>query len=256
VTDPPRALHELDPLGRFSDRAADYRRHRPDYPAAAWDAVLDGLGDPRRLVAADIGAGTGISSRMLASRGVRVIAVEPNAGMRLAAEPHPLVEWREGSAESTGLDEGVVGLVVCAQAFHWFRPAEALREFHRVLAPRGRAALLWNVRDLSDPFTLGYTEVLREVSHDHPAESRAFDSQSFPASEWFGPARAFEAPHAQVVDLEGLAGRALSASYVPREPADLALLNQRLAALWGKFRDAEARVTLRYRTVVFLAERD
>ena len=42
-------------------------------------------GEPSRLVAADVGAGTGISARMAAERGPRVIAIEPNAAVRLIA---------------------------------------------------------------------------------------------------------------------------------------------------------------------------
>ena len=42
---------ELDTVGRFSDRAADYVRYRPTYPAEAIDAILEGLGPPERLVA-------------------------------------------------------------------------------------------------------------------------------------------------------------------------------------------------------------
>jgi 2-polyprenyl-3-methyl-5-hydroxy-6-metoxy-1,4-benzoquinol methylase len=77
------ALHTLNPLDRFSDRAADYVKYRPSYPMAAIDIILEGLGQTP-LVAADIGAGTGISSRLLADRGVRVLAIDPNAAMRAA----------------------------------------------------------------------------------------------------------------------------------------------------------------------------
>ncbi|MGH2570868.1 MAG: class I SAM-dependent methyltransferase, partial [bacterium] len=136
ASDPP--LHDLDPRGRFTDRAADYVRYRPDYPAAAIDHVLNGLGDPSRLTAADVGAGTGISSRLLAERGTRAVAIEPNAAMRAAAEPHPRVEWRDGTAEDTRLAAASMDLVLCAQAFHWFRQEEAVAEFARVLRPRGR----------------------------------------------------------------------------------------------------------------------
>ncbi|WP_295618085.1 hypothetical protein [Chamaesiphon sp. GL140_3_metabinner_50] len=90
----PIALYTLNPLNRFSDRAADYVKYRPSYPAAVIDTILDGL-DAAMLVAADIGAGTGISARLLAERGVRVFAIEPNAAMSAAATPHPLVEFRD-----------------------------------------------------------------------------------------------------------------------------------------------------------------
>src|SRR5439155_1443196 len=116
----------------------------------------DDFRDPQHLAkldAADVGAGTGIASRQLAAHGVRVLAVEPNAEMRAAAIRHPGIEWRAGTAEATGLDSGIVGLVLCAQAFHWFRAQHALAEFSRILRPGGRLALMWNSRDRADPLT-------------------------------------------------------------------------------------------------------
>ena len=61
-------LNEMNPVGRFSDRADDYVRYRPTYPAPAIDAILNGLALPgRRVMAADVGAGTGISARLWAT---------------------------------------------------------------------------------------------------------------------------------------------------------------------------------------------
>jgi SAM-dependent methyltransferase len=107
-----------DSIARFNDRAGDYVRYRPAYPAAAIDAIFDGLPAARNLTVADIGAGTGISARLLADRGARVIGVEPGTVMRGAAAPHPNVRWLGGRAESTGLLDCSIDLVVCAQAFH------------------------------------------------------------------------------------------------------------------------------------------
>jgi SAM-dependent methyltransferase len=168
------ALSELDPTGRFGDRASDYVKYRPSYPAAAIDAVLAGLGSPASLHAADIGAGTGISARLLGDRGVRVIAVEPNAPMRAAAAPHPNVTFHDGTAEATGLDDGSFDLVLCAQSFHWFRPEPALKELRRVLRPSGRLALMWNRRAQSDPFTAGYRDAILAVGGESAAERMEF----------------------------------------------------------------------------------
>ncbi len=248
-------LHEMDPTGRFSGRASDYRRHRPDYPAAAIDAILAGLGEPARLVAADVGAGTGISSRLLAERGVRVLAVEPNAEMRAAAEPHPRVEWRDGTAEATGLEAASVGLVLCAQAFHWFRPREALGEFHRILAPRGRLALMWNNRDRSDPPTLGYVEAIHAVNGEHPVEIRPFDPATVGERGLFSPPAFQRFAHLQRLDRAGLLGRAASASYVPREGSGFEQLSSLLGELWERHHDERGLITLCYVTQVYLSER-
>ena len=117
----------LSSVTRFTDRASDYVKYRPTYPAAAIDAILDGLGSPAEIVAADVGAGTGISARLLGDRGVRVLAVEPGDAMRAAAAPHANVTWTIGSAEATDLAPESLDLVLCAQSFHWFQPARPTR---------------------------------------------------------------------------------------------------------------------------------
>ena len=243
----------MNPTSRFSDRTADYVRYRPDYPAAAIDAMVRGLVVP--ITAADVGAGTGISARPLAGHGVRVIAVEPNAEMRAAANPDPRIEWREGTAEATGLTDSSVDLVVCAQAFHWFREREALAEFARILRAGGRLALMWNNRDARDPLTRGYIDAIRAVSGEHPAEMRSFDPQVIAASGRFGPARLESFVNAQTLDLEGLIGRATSASYVPKSGDALRDLVHRLGEIFERHRDAQGTVELRYVTHVHLAER-
>jgi SAM-dependent methyltransferase len=247
-------LHEMDPTGRFTDRVEDYVKYRPGYPAAAIDAILDGL-EPARLVAADVGAGTGISARALAERGVRVIAVEPNAAMRAGAERHSRVEWREGTAEATGLMAGSVGLVQCAQAFHWVRQEEGLAEFARILKERGRIALMWNERDRADGLMTGYRDAIREVGGEHPAEMREFDPGVIARSGLFLPVRLVDVPNQQRLDEAGLIGRAMSASYVPKTGQGRELLVAALRRLFARFREGDGRVTMRYRTSVWLAER-
>lgn len=253
--DPNLPLHEMNPTGRFSDRAADYARYRPDYPGAAWDAVLKGIEDPTRLVAADVGAGTGISSRALAARGLHVIAVEPNAAMRAAAARDPRIEWHDGSAEATEFSDESVDLVVCAQAFHWFRQPEAIAEFHRVLRPGGRLALMWNGRDRSDPLTRGYVEAIHAVNGEHPAEMRPFDPAVISADSSFEAPERLTFAHRQELDLAGLIGRATSASYVPNAGRERVRLEALLGRLFERYRDARGRVTLKYETRLWLAAR-
>ncbi|MBX3357136.1 MAG: class I SAM-dependent methyltransferase [Phycisphaeraceae bacterium] len=248
-------LHTMNPTSRFGARAEDYKKFRPSYPGAAIDAVLDGLGEAGRVVAADVGAGTGISSRLLAEKGVRVIAVEPNAAMREAAEAHGLVEWRDGTAEATGLRDGEVDLVVCAQAFHWFEPVGAVREFWRVLKRGGRLALVWNSRDNRDDLTRGYVEAIRTHGGEHPAERRPFRPDGVSETGLFTPLRLFEVPSEQALDEEGLLGRAASASYVPKAGPDHDRLMEALRVLHRAHRGADGMVRLRYITQVWTGDR-
>ena len=118
------------------------------------------LGDTARDVV-DLGAGTGIFSRLLALLGHRVTAVEPDPQMRaqLAATSDGVTPL-EGSAEAIPLPDGSVGAVVAAQAFHWFDNHEARAEIARVLADGGVFAPIWNVRDESVPWVAELTGVI------------------------------------------------------------------------------------------------
>jgi ubiquinone/menaquinone biosynthesis C-methylase UbiE len=248
-------LSDLNPTTRFSDRVADYVRYRPSYPSAAIDAILAGLGDPFALTAADVGAGTGISARLLADRGVQVTAIEPNIDMQQGAEPHSRVTWRTGTAEATGLADNCVDLVLCAQAFHWFRQPEALAEFHRILKPGGRLAVIWNKRDSRDPFTAGYRKAIVDAEGESPLEMRDHDPGVIDRDGLFAPATLTEMPNQQMVDLTGLIGRSTSASYVPKIGERFEKLRESLTRLHRQFANADGHVSLQYVTQVYLASR-
>jgi SAM-dependent methyltransferase len=248
-------VSDLEPTLRFSDRAEEYARYRPTYPSAAIDAILEDLGPPSRLAAADVGAGTGISARLLAKRGVQVHAVEPNEAMRGAAALHPRVQWHAGPAEQTGLPAASVDLVLCAQAFHWFRPTEALEEFLRILRPRGRVALLWNKRDEEDPVSSRYSRLLVNAAGGDPVRFEHVRPEPLEADWRFTGFRWLQFRHAQELDLAGLLGRALSASYCPRTGPAWDRLREQLTELHGQHADVRGIVRLEQIAHLLLAER-
>ena len=249
----PTPLHELNPIGRFSDRVCDYVRFRPSYPAPAVNRVLAGLGDPLTITAADIGAGTGISAVLLAERGVTVHAVEPNEAMRRAIPASARVIPVDGAAEATTLPEHSVSLVLCAQAFHWFDVPKALAEFARILRRPGRLALVWNKRDPGDAFTRVYTDAIRAVATEKHVEMMPFDPAVVENSSVFGHVAAFEYPNAQRLDRAGLIGRAVSASYVPKSGPGYDTLVKLLSAAHRLHANPSGMVELRYITQVFLS---
>jgi len=250
----PTPLHTLNPLTRFSDRATDYVKYRPSYPAAAIDIILERLAPPSQLVAADIGAGTGISSRLLAQRGVRVLAIEPNAAMREAGEPDPLVEFRDGTAEVTNLRDASVDLVTCFQAFHWFNPEPTLLEFRRILKPSGRLAVVWNNRDKNDQFTAEYSGLVRAASNNHPGESRMKSEEPLLVSPHFSNICEYTFVNRHELDLTGLIGRAMSSSYIPREGVAQQQLVADLQDLYQRECNQHGFVYMAYLTSVHLAE--
>lgn len=242
-----------NPLSRFCDLASDYAKYRPSYPAAAIDFILEGIDTQLPIVVADVGAGTGISSRLLAERGVRVIAIEPNADMRQAAAPHPLVEFRQATAEATSLSDASVDLVTCFQSFHWFNPEPTLLEFHRILKPSRRLAAVWNEWDKNDDFTANYIDLVLEAAN-LPSNEKYRTTVEYLASYHLVDIKHYVFPYKQDVDLTGLIGLTQSHSIVPRSGSVLQQLISDLQQLHAQFCDQRGMVSLLYSTDVFLAK--
>lgn len=222
------------PTERFSSRVGDYVRHRPGYPEAlvGWLRQSQGIDAGWRV--ADIGAGTGIATRMWLEAGHGVVAVEPNEAMRAAGAAalagEPRARWIAGTAEATTLADGSVDLVSAAQAFHWFDPARTRVEWARILRPGGLAVVFWNSRDPArSPLMAGYEALLHEYGSDYArvAERRQDDATM---QRWFGEGLRGMArfPHRQRFDFEGLRGRLLSSSSAPRagEPGHEAMVDE------------------------------
>ena len=104
---------------------------------------------PEKISAADVGAGTGIFTKCLIDAGIkRVIAVEPDDNMRNAGVDFlgTQVNFLDGSAENTTLEDSKLDLITMASSFHWADTKKALVEFNRILRPDGVFAALWNPR--------------------------------------------------------------------------------------------------------------
>lgn len=247
-------LHTLNPLNRFSDRVQDYVKYRPSYPKAAIDKILDNFTLP--ITAADIGAGTGISSRLLAARNIKVIAIEPNPEMRKAGirDNTASVEWKDGTAENTNLPENSVDLVTCFQAFHWFTPEPTLSEFNRILKPKGKLAVVWNIRDEKDEFTAEYSKIIRKASNNSPAESKMKSVEPLKETTYFKDFQEYNFIYQQELDFTGLIGRAMSVSYLPKTGEDYDKLIADFEKLYQRFKNEQGFVYMTYFTSVHLGE--
>jgi SAM-dependent methyltransferase len=117
-----RGLHrERERADSFGAAARAYDQHRPRYPAQ----LIDDLVAPGVDRALDVGAGTGISSRQLAERGIDVLALEPDPRMvELAVEKG--IRTHLAKFEDWDAEEQTFDLVLFAQSFHWVDPDVAL----------------------------------------------------------------------------------------------------------------------------------
>lgn len=237
----------LDSRERFSPIADLYQRFRPSYPGQLVDWILGTTRLAPPASVADVGCGTGVSTRLFAERGFDVVGVDPNEAMLASARERGGASYRVGEAAATGLPNGSVDLVIAAQAFHWFDSPAALPEFWRILRPGGWCSAFWNLRG-SSPFLDEYDRFLRAHSTEYGVLLKpAAALQSIRDSPGVVDVREAEFAHVQVLDREGLFGRAHSSSYVVHGVDDRDAFDRGLGELFDRYQTG-GRVEFRYRT--------
>jgi SAM-dependent methyltransferase len=130
----------------FGSIAEDYDRLRPEPP----DEAISWLLPARHDVVADLAAGTGLLSRVLARAADRVVAVELDARMAAVLRKRSAgVEVVQGRGEALPLGDASVDAVLVSSAWHWLDPVRAVPELGRVLRPGGRLGVLRTGADRS-----------------------------------------------------------------------------------------------------------
>ena len=205
----------------FGQGADAYERGRPSYPPEA----VKWLGEELRLrpgrTVLDVAAGTGKLTRELVRSGATVVAVEPLGAMRAVLERVvPGVRTLAGTAETLPLGDQTVDAITAASAFHWFDGAAAAAEFHRVLRPNGRLALLWNRRRLDQPIHRAVDEIIGRYRKRSPSHHRGEWRVPIESSGLFVAAAEREIPLEQVLDRGRFVDRFSSISYVAALPED------------------------------------
>jgi len=137
--------------GDFAALAKNYSKYRPKYSETILTALLRMVDKPESEIDfVDVGAGTGIWTRMVAKRGCRsVTAIEPNEEMLSFGEKDSdgfTISWKKGSGERTGLENECCDFLTMASSFHWVDFEKGTREFHRILRKGGIFVALWNPR--------------------------------------------------------------------------------------------------------------
>lgn len=197
----------------FGPAAALYDRVRPPYPAEAVAWALEPLGAGSARVA-DVGAGTGIMTRLLVCMGHSVTAVEPDTQMRqILAAACPDVEVLAGAAEALNLPDASLDAAVAAQAYHWFDHSRAHAELARVIRPGGVFAAIWNDRDESAAWVLEYSHI---VEGDRAPDGSGADTAraaDLSFGDRFGPVQKASFRHAVTHTPESLVELLKSRSY-------------------------------------------
>jgi SAM-dependent methyltransferase len=125
----------------FSRKAAQYARHRPDYPSRLFDYIA-GLA-PARDRAWDCATGSGQAAVGLARHFGSVVATDASADQISRAARHRRVHYAVASAEESPLAARSVDAMTVAQALHWFDRTRFWEEARRVLI-RGGVIAVWS----------------------------------------------------------------------------------------------------------------
>jgi len=165
-----------DKMRRYFDELAG-KFGRQYVPGRSWKGIAEAL---IRLmppmIIADLGAGDGTISQLMAERAKRVIAIDNSEKMvefgGELAKKHGIsnLEYRLGDLEDVPIRTGTVDLAFLSQALHHARhPERALGEAWRILKPGGRIAILdlnrhnfEEAREMYADLWLGFTELEME----------------------------------------------------------------------------------------------
>jgi ubiquinone/menaquinone biosynthesis C-methylase UbiE/DNA-binding transcriptional ArsR family regulator len=167
-------------LAKRRDRMRSYfdglagRFGREYLPGRSWQGLAEALLTLMPpMIIADLGAGEGTFSQLLARRAERVIAVDNSERMvdfgANLADKHGVenVEYRLGDMEAVPIGDADVDLAFFSQSLHHaLNPERAVSEAWRILRPGGRVAILDLVRhqfeearEMYADVWLGFTEI-------------------------------------------------------------------------------------------------
>src|SRR5262245_8365352 len=154
-------------VGRFERDGRDPYDHRQD--------VVKAIGLKPGMVVADIGAGTGLFTRLFAplvEPGGKVIAVDiaenfvRHIEQRAKADGMKNIEGVVCTADSVNLPPQSIDLAYICDVYHHFEfPYKTMRSIHRALKPGGGVVLIdfRRIEGVSSEFVLGHVRSGQEV---------------------------------------------------------------------------------------------
>ncbi|KAJ9480306.1 Methyltransf_11 domain-containing protein [Pseudozyma hubeiensis] len=256
------AMHKIARSGFDSSGGSGlYDRARPSYPPAAIASIVaeaTNSSSPSPLRIVELGAGTGIATRMLLAAATStsadgtpppgiasLTAIEPSAGMRSHFEsaiasganslkqqlqdkgllsPSASITIEDGAFESFDAGSGNDAVVV-AQAWHWCQDWDAaLGQVAKALRSDGILALIWNLEDReAAPWVAQIRDLYEKYEDNTPQYRHMYWHAMYKAPTFASHFKADEPRHYHrtiPTTLQGVLDRVLSKSYISVLPKD------------------------------------
>lgn len=126
----------------FGSVARDYAKWNNDFPLHIFDKLLQKGIIMSNYYAVDLGSGSGLITRELTKKGLKVIGVEPS--FELIEEAKKIdkmdgikINYINAKAENTNLADEQFDIVTVVRAWHWFNRIKVISEIKRILKPNG-----------------------------------------------------------------------------------------------------------------------
>jgi SAM-dependent methyltransferase len=160
----------------FGKVAKLYDRARPSYPEDVIDALLKFTQLHPGAEVVEVGAGTGIATRLLAERGLKVTALEPDLAMAAVAR-RGCGDYADVEIEVTAFEDWQSATpaqaVVSFQAWHWISPDVRYELAADALKHEGWLAAIWTfprwaTMPLRDSLRAAYAMAVPNLDPDFP----------------------------------------------------------------------------------------
>lgn len=247
------------PGSSFDEVAALYDRARPGYPERLVDEVLAFTQVRPGGRVLEIGCGTGQASILFASRGLRIVCLEPGPNLARLARKRLAsfddIEVRCESFESWPMEREGFDLIISAKAFHWVPPRVRFVKAAQALRPGGVLAIFQNS---PLPGQSPVHTAIRHASGHHAhiilTRDRGPREKGFARSPHFGPLakRSFEWSHEYDAEtyVELLQTRNRVRLIPAQERSDL------LVAVHAAIEKHGGRISVQYATHLLMARRE
>lgn len=231
---------------RFNGKGNNYSKYRPSYPKEYIHYLIKESNLNKDSLVFDVGAGTGILTEILAKRGLRVMAVEPNLDMAIfikdLTKKYSNLKFINSIAEDINYNKKDVDLITVAQAFHWFDVTKFKKQCKKILKDSGKVALLWNIRDENHEIIKESFDICKRLCKNFQGFSGGIGDNIDNIKSFFKDEKYSYAEFENNLEysLEMFIGRNISASYAPNEgDENYEIFIRELTNLFNKYKKGE-----------------